>query len=99
MPKGTGNRRHGRVAFNRPGFLVLEPDGPWIECFIVDVSEGGACINVGALAVPETFVLLLSLNGEVRRLCQLVWRSGELLGARFLSAKELGRSNCQSSSR
>ena len=86
-----GKRKHARVAFERPGFVIREPNGAWIECFINNVSEGGASIKVGALEVPEIFVLLLSSNGEVRRLCKTVWRQGELLGASFVSNEELKR--------
>jgi PilZ domain-containing protein len=85
-----GNRKHARVDFSRSGFVILEPGGPWIECYIQDVSEGGACIDVGALACPTIFMLLLSPRGEVRRVCKNVWRRGELVGVKFLKAKDCG---------
>jgi hypothetical protein len=85
----TGKRKHSRVDFERPGFVILEPDGPWVECLIGNISEGGASLNVGALAIPQTFILLLSANGKVRRICRLTWRKGEMLGVRFISRKEL----------
>jgi hypothetical protein len=62
---------------------------PWIECTIVDVSEEGACVEVGALVVPDIFGLAFTTCGEVLLVCSLVWRSGERVGARFLSAREL----------
>jgi hypothetical protein len=77
------------VSFQRPGFLVLEPDGPWIECFIKDVSGGSVSIDVGSLQIPKTFVLLMSPKGEVRRLCQIVWRRGELLVAKFVTPQDI----------
>jgi hypothetical protein len=84
-----GNRKHARVVIERPGFVILEPNGPWIECFIVDISEGGAQVRVGSISVPETFVLLLTAKG-VRRLCRLIWRKGDLVGAKFISPKSSG---------
>jgi hypothetical protein len=87
--KGLGARKHARTNFDRPGFLILEPNGAWIECFITDVSEGGAGLNVGSLALPKTFLLLLSTNGHVRRLCKLAWRNGELAGVQFITTKEM----------
>jgi hypothetical protein len=84
-----GNRKHVRIGFSRSGFVILEPGGPWIECHIQDVSEGGACIDVGALATPAIFMLLLSPRGEVRRVCRSVWRKGKLVGVKYLTAKEL----------
>ena len=86
---GQGTRRSIRVDLYKPGFLIPAPDAPWIECLIVDVSDDGACLDVGALAVPKIFGLAFTAGGEVLRVCALVWRRGELVGARFLSAKEL----------
>src|SRR5882724_2825514 len=87
--KDLGARKHVRVDLHKPGFLIPAPDAPWIECFVLDVSENGACLEVGDLAVPKVFGLALTASGEVLRVCTLVWRRGELIGARFVSAKEL----------
>ena len=87
--KELGARRHVRVDLQKPGFLIPAPDAAWIECFVLDVSENGACLEVGDLAVPKVFGLALTSGGEVRRLCRLVWRRGELIGARFVTASEL----------
>lgn len=87
--KDLGARRHVRVDLHKPGFLIPAPDAPWIECHIVDISENGACLEVGNLAVPKLFGLSLTAGGEVLRVCRLVWRRGELVGARFVSAQEL----------
>jgi hypothetical protein len=35
------------------------------------------------------FGLSLTEGGEVRRVCALIWRRGELVGVRFISAREL----------
>lgn len=65
------------------------PDAPWIEVFILDISETGLCLNVGALAVPELFGVSFTPCGSIMRVCRRVWRRGELLGARFVTAREL----------
>ena len=82
-------RKHPRVDFPRPGFVILEPDAPWIECSIADISEGGVCLKVGALVIPKIFVLVLYSSGSVRRACRLIWRRGELVGAQFVTAQQL----------
>src|SRR6266849_4760110 len=87
--KDLGARRHVRIEMQKTGFLIPAPDAPWIECFIVDVSDDGACLEVGALVVPKVFGLAFTAGGEVMRVCSLVWRRGELIGARFVTAKEL----------
>ena len=84
-----GDRRHNRIVLRRPAFIFTEPGAPWIECVVVDVSESGLCINVGALVVPEMFGVAFTSNGSIRRVCARAWRNGELIGARFLSAKDL----------
>ena len=87
--KDLGARKFVRVDLRKRGFLIPAPDAPWIECVIMDVSDEGACLDVGSLAVPELFGLAFTAGGEVLRVCSLVWRRGELVGARFVTAKEL----------
>src|SRR5215831_14219603 len=87
--KDLGARRHVRVDLYRPGFLIPAPDAPWIECTIVDVSDDGVSIDVGALPVPKVFGLSFTTGGEVIRICVLTWRKGQLVGGRFVRAKDL----------
>jgi hypothetical protein len=89
--KDLGERRHERIEYRRPGFIIPAPDAPWIECFIVDISESGVCLDVGALAVPKMFGLAFTSCGTVVRVCLRAWRRGELVGARFVTAKQLRR--------
>ena len=84
-----GARDDIRVELYKPGFLIPAPDAPWIECLIVDVSDEGVCLDVGALSVPNLFGLAFTAGGEVLRVCSLAWRKGELIGGRFVTAKEL----------
>ena len=39
--------------------------------------------------MPKMFGLSLTAGGEVRRVCALIWRRGELVGVRFISSREL----------
>ena len=87
--KGLGTRKQVRVDLRKQGFLIPAPEAPWIECVIVEISDDGACLEVGALAVPKIFGLAFTAGGEMLRVCSLIWRRGELIGARFVTAKEL----------
>jgi hypothetical protein len=87
--KDLGARKHVRVNLHKPGFLIPAPDAPWIECTIMEVSDEGVCLDVGALPVPKLFGLAFTATGRVLRICSLVWRKGEMVGAEFLTAKEL----------
>ena len=89
--KDLGDRKHVRIEVRRPGFIIPAPDAPWIECFIVDISESGVCLDIGALAVPKIFGLAFTSCGTVVRICLRAWRRGELVGARFVTAKQLRR--------
>src|SRR5665213_2193537 len=84
-----GSRKSVRIDLYTTGFVIPAPEAPWIECTIVDVSENGVCLDVGDLAVPKLFGLTFTSSGEVLRICSLIWRRGERIGARFVSAKEL----------
>ena len=87
--KDLGARKFVRVELRKRGFLIPAPDAAWIECYILDISDNGACLDVGDLAVPKMFGLSLTAGGEVRRVCWLIWRKGELVGVRFITAREL----------
>jgi hypothetical protein len=50
MPR-LGDRKEKRINFQKPGFVILEPDGAWIECAINDISSTGVCLDVGALVI------------------------------------------------
>jgi len=51
--KDLGARKSVRIQIQSQGYLIPAPDAPWIECTIVDVSDGGVCLMVGDLAVPK----------------------------------------------
>jgi hypothetical protein len=87
--KNLGARKYVRVNLHKPGFIIPAPDAPWIECTILEVSEKGVCLDVGSLPVPKLFGLAFTATGGVLRVCALVWRKGELVGAEYLTAKEL----------
>lgn len=84
-----GSRKGVRIGLYTTGFVIPAPDAPWIECTVVDVGDDGVCLDVGDLAVPKLFGLAFTSSGEVLRVCALIWRRGERIGARFVSAKEL----------
>ncbi|HVX98526.1 MAG TPA: PilZ domain-containing protein [Pseudorhodoplanes sp.] len=52
--------------------------------FLVNVSAGGAKIETKSPEdIPEVFMLLLSVDGKVRRDCTVVWRGAGCLGVKF----------------
>jgi PilZ domain len=61
----------------RWGGIILDTDGAVVtQCTMVDVSASGAKLAVKKpSALPNTFNLLLSKKGGVRRQCEVVWRA------------------------
>lgn len=66
--------------------LILDTDGAIVtRCLMVNVSASGAKIAVKKpSALPNTFNLLLSKKGGVRRQCEVVWRADKTIGVRFV---------------
>lgn len=87
-----GDRKQWRVDYQRPGYIIPAPDAPWVECVICDVSDSGLRVDAGSLAVPEVFAVSFTSGGQVVRLCRRVWRRGRLIGARFVTTKQLRES-------
>ena len=70
----------------RWGGTILDADGTIVsQCTMVNVSASGAKLAVKKpSALPNTFNLLLSKKGEVRRQCEVVWRADKTIGVRFV---------------
>jgi hypothetical protein len=63
------------------GTIIVDPKKPVIHCSVIDLSAGGACLEVSVhTEVPRRFVFL---HGGTRKKCNLVWQSGRRLGVSF----------------
>lgn len=79
-------RRFDRKTFERVAALDVGDGSASTTCEVLDISVGGARLRplmCTPKALPERFMLLLSACGEVRRSCQVIWRSGAELGVKF----------------
>jgi hypothetical protein len=78
------NRKTRRRIVQHPA-VVLNRDGS-ISCLCTmkDVSATGAKLVLAEQSeIPDEFTLLLSKYGNVRRRCQISWRSDTEIGVRF----------------
>lgn len=86
MEKGKiENRRYSRVKpvglISKTGKLVLAPRAPAIDCRVLDLSAGGACLELaGPLTLPRRFDFI---HGGVRKNCHLVWQKNLRIGVGF----------------
>ena len=72
-----GRRRHRRFETVQPG-RILSNGG--IDCLIMDMSYGGASLQLPdpGVEIPQTFDLQLQSGSTLR--CNVRWRSGERVG-------------------
>jgi hypothetical protein len=85
MANGQEHRRFHRV---RPSGLVprtatmfADLKSPATACTVVDISAGGACLDVpGSAPIPRRFTLN---HGGTRKSCYLVWQKGRRIGVAF----------------
>jgi hypothetical protein len=55
--------------------------------FVVNVSATGMKIETKAPGeIPEVFLLSLSMDDSVKRLCAVVWRAEDSLGVKFVES-------------
>lgn len=83
-PSPIERRTTPRRSIGRPGAIVTS-DGKY-DCKIVDLSEGGAKIEVPSnLILPASFRLHIPSEKSVGRVC-LIWRSGMAVGVQVIGS-------------
>jgi hypothetical protein len=76
-------RAYPRRPMARRAAIMLSPTRE-LECTIRNLSRNGAMIELDqAVDLPKRFVLDLSGNIVVRRLCDLIWQEGTTIGVTF----------------
>ena len=77
-------RRFARVKptgqVSNVGKIIVAPRDPIINCTIIDYSPGGACLDVGLIALPQRFELVW---GATKKKCRMVWKRGRRAGVVF----------------
>jgi PilZ domain-containing protein len=79
------NRRFVRVRpsglVSKSAKIILSAKSPAVDCNVLDISAGGACIEAdNAGAIPKRFVLF---HGGTKKSCVVIWRTGRRLGVAF----------------
>jgi hypothetical protein len=79
-------REPRRELRKRPTWLTVDDGVTKIECFVLDVSPGGAKIVLDApIDVRDTFSLTLVPSHPKQERCEVVWRRGKTYGVKFLT--------------
>ena len=83
-PRAKVPREPRRQLNRRPTWLTVDGTTK-SECYVLDVSPGGAKIMTEAeINVRDTFGLALVADRPNRQPCEVVWRRGNIYGVRFL---------------
>jgi len=73
---------------------LVRPISAWLvtsgranqECQVLDISPKGAKVVVQAgSAIPDRFELDFFQDIDKRRMCEVIWRRGKVLGVKFTS--------------
>ncbi len=78
-------RRFSRVKpsglVSRTATIVISPSAPTIGCTVIDLSAGGACLDLpDPDRLPSRFVLL---HGATRKNCLIKWKKFRRIGVQF----------------
>ena len=69
----------------KAGMIAYNERHVSMPCGVRDMSQSGARLFVtGSISAPDTFVLIIDLDG-VEVPCEVVWRRGMELGVRFVT--------------
>ena len=61
--------------------MFADLKSPVSPCFVVDLSAGGACLEVpGSAPIPTRFTLN---HGGTKKSCSLIWQKGRRIGVTF----------------
>jgi hypothetical protein len=85
-PRTWIQREPRRQLQKKPAFMTVDNGLTKRECFVLDVSPGGARIATDdAMEVGDKFELALVPDHPRRELCEVVWRRAKTYGVKFLS--------------
>ena len=84
-PMTRDNRRHARVRpsglVSNAGTIIVGPKAPTIGCTIIDISAGGACLDLpDPDRLPRRFVLV---HGATKKNCLIMWKKFRRIGVQF----------------
>jgi hypothetical protein len=66
----------------KAGLITFHSRNATVPCSVRELSETGARVEVDPALVPDTFVLLIELDG-LEADCEVVWRRVAVIGVRF----------------
>jgi hypothetical protein len=76
-------RGHVRMRTFKAARILLNGHQSAIDCMVRNLSESGACLNVGsAIGIPERFDVIFDADKSIRG-CRMVWHRERQIGVEF----------------
>ncbi len=66
----------------KSGIIAFHERHSTLPCIVREISDSGARLEVDQAHVPDTFELIIELDG-LEADCAVMWRRGQRLGVRF----------------
>ena len=77
--------RDPRKSLRQPGWITFEGGFAARECIVEDLSTTGAKITVDdPIVLPASFRLAFARDARTGRNCEVIWRRGQTVGAKFV---------------
>jgi hypothetical protein len=77
-------RRFHRAQVRKQAKVVFGPNDGLIDCVVLNLSIGGACLELASPAIiPDQFDLTFDAARTLRA-CRVAWRSGYKIGVAFV---------------
>ena len=87
-PRTRIQREPRRQLHKRPAWISVDDGMTKRQCFILDMSPGGARIATDdAMDVGDSFELALVPDHPKREFCEVVWRRAKTYGVKFLRVR------------
>jgi PilZ domain len=88
-PRARVQREPRRQLHKQPAWITVDDAMARLECFVLDVSPGGArIVTDAAFDVRDRFELVLVPDHLKHQPCEVVWRRGKTYGIKFLESDE-----------
>jgi hypothetical protein len=80
---GAEKRKAPRRAMSAEAFIYTTDGWPIGPCRMLDASATGARLLLQTEETPADFLLTLSRDGKLRRMCHVVWQKDDQVGVCF----------------
>jgi hypothetical protein len=78
-------KREARKSLRQPAWITLDGGFAARRCMVLNISSAGAKITAdNASTLPGTLRLAFARDARTGRNCQVIWRSGNSIGVKFI---------------